>query len=43
MFVQGVRQNDNGLVENMVVLLREDDDTGLLKLAVRQKVLSQER
>ena len=43
MFLQGVRQTDNWLVENMVVLLREDDDAGLLKLAVRQVVLSRDR
>jgi hypothetical protein len=43
MFLQGVRQNDNWLVENTVVLLREGDDTGLLKLVVRQEVLSQDR
>ena len=43
MFLQGVRQEDNWLVENMVVLLREDDDPGLLKLAVRQEVPSPNR
>ena len=40
MFLQGVRQKDIWLVENMVVL-REDDDPGLLKL--RQEVPSQDR
>jgi hypothetical protein len=43
MFLQGVRQNDNWLVENTVVLLREGDDAGLLKLVVLQEVLSQDR
>src|SRR4051812_1446068 len=43
MFLQGVLEKDNWLVENMVVLLREDDDASLLNLAVRQEVLSQDR